>query len=89
MALWGIIPRRAVCFSLWYIIFMNLRIPGPTPLPPEVIIALTAPMISHRGSEYIELHNETVAMVKEFFQTKNDLFLFNSSGTGMMDAANS
>jgi aspartate aminotransferase-like enzyme len=65
----------------------NLRIPGPTPLPPEVIAALSQPMISHRGSEYVALHNETVAMAKQFFQTKNDLFLFASSGTGMMEAA--
>jgi aspartate aminotransferase-like enzyme len=66
---------------------VNLRIPGPTPLPPEVAEALTTPMISHRGSEYVTLHNETVAMAKAFFQTKNDLFLFTSSGTGMMEAA--
>lgn len=66
---------------------LNLRIPGPTPLPPEVIKALTTSMISHRGNEYVELHNETVAMVKQFFQTKNDLFLFTCSGTGMMEAA--
>lgn len=66
---------------------MNLRIPGPTPLPPEVISALTSPMISHRGNEYVELHRETVSMVKQFFQTNNDLFLFTSSGTGMMEAA--
>jgi len=66
---------------------MNLRIPGPTPLPPEVIRALTTRMISHRGSEYVGLHTETVAMAKKFFQTDNDLFLFTSSGTGMMEAA--
>lgn len=66
---------------------INLRIPGPTPIPPEVITALTTPMISHRGSEYIDLHNETVSMVKKFFQTQNDLFLFTCSGTGMMEAA--
>lgn len=66
---------------------MNLRIPGPTPLPPEVIDALTTPMISHRGGEYVKLHNETVVMVKQFFQTNNDLFLFTCSGTGMMEAA--
>lgn len=75
---------------MWYdspMARMNLRIPGPTPLPPEVISALTSPMISHRGNEYVELHNETVSIVKQFFQTKNDLFLFTSSGTGMMEAA--
>jgi aspartate aminotransferase-like enzyme len=66
---------------------MNLRIPGPTPLPPEVIQAMTTPMISHRGSEYVTLHAETIQMAKKFFQTDNDLFLFTSSGTGMMEAA--
>jgi len=66
---------------------VNLRIPGPTPLPPEVIAALTTAMISHRGDEYVALHNETVSMVKQFFQTQNDLFLFTCSGTGMMEAA--
>jgi aspartate aminotransferase-like enzyme len=66
---------------------INLRIPGPTPLPPEVIQALTTPMISHRGSDYIALHTETVSMLKQFFQTQNDLFLFASSGTGMMEAS--
>ncbi len=66
---------------------INLRIPGPTPLPPEVVQALTTPMISHRGSEYVDLHNETVGMVKAFFQTENDLFLFTCSGTGMMEAS--
>ena len=65
----------------------NLRIPGPTPLPPEVIKALTNPMISHRGAEYDTLQRETVEMAKTFFQTTNDLFLFTSSGTGMMEAA--
>jgi len=66
---------------------MNLRIPGPTSLPPEVVKALTTPMISHRSPEYDQLHLETVAMVKKFFQTTNDLFLFTTSGTGMMEAA--
>jgi len=66
---------------------MNLRIPGPTPLPSEVIKALTNPMISHRGTEYDALQRETVAMAKTFFQTTNDLFLFTCSGTGMMEAA--
>lgn len=66
---------------------INLRIPGPTPLPPEVIQALSRPMISHRGSEYFQLHKETVEMVKQFFQTEHDVFLFTCSGTGMMEAS--
>ncbi len=66
---------------------MNLRIPGPTPLPPEVLSALSKQMISHRSSEYRQLHAEVAAGVQKFFQTKNDVFLFTSSGTGTMEAA--
>ncbi len=81
-------PRKGIfCGNIAFMSRQNLRIPGPTPLPPEVISALTTPMISHRGSEYIELHTHTVAMAKQFFQTTHDLFLFTCSGTGMMEAS--
>lgn len=66
---------------------INLRIPGPTPLPPDVLAALASQMISHRSGEYRELHAEVAAGVQKFFQTTNDVFLFTSSGTGMMEAA--
>jgi len=66
---------------------INLRIPGPTPLPPEVLAALSRQMISHRSAEYRALHKEVVEGVQKFFQTKNDVFLFTSSGTGTMEAA--
>jgi aspartate aminotransferase-like enzyme len=81
-------PRKGIfCGIIFNMSRVNLRIPGPTPLPPEVIQALSQPMISHRGPEYIALHTDTVEMVKQFFQTRNDLFLFMSSGTGMMEAS--
>lgn len=66
---------------------INLRIPGPTPLPPDVLAALASQMISHRSGEYRELHAEVAAGVQKFFQTTNDVFLFTSSGTGTMEAA--
>ena len=31
---------------------MQLRIPGPTPLPDEVMEAMNRNMISHRGAEF-------------------------------------
>src|SRR3989344_4242978 len=66
---------------------MNLRIPGPTPLPPEVLAAVSQQMISHRSGEYRALHQEVASGVQKFFQTKNDVFFFTSSGTGTMEAA--
>ncbi len=34
----------------------NLRIPGPTPIPPEVAEAMARPMINHRGPEFAAMH---------------------------------
>ena len=35
---------------------MNLRIPGPTPLPPSVLEVLQKQMINHRGPEFATAH---------------------------------
>lgn len=37
---------------------MNLRVPGPTPLPPAVRAAMAEAMINHRGSEFHRLMDE-------------------------------
>ncbi len=66
---------------------MNLRIPGPTPLPPKVMAALQQPMIDHRGPEFAALQSRIVAGLKKIFKTQNDLLLFTCSGTGALEAA--
>ena len=64
----------------------QLRIPGPTPCPPEVLQAMTKPMISHRGGEFGQIVNTATAKLKQFFQTKGDVFILTSSGTGGLEA---
>ena len=65
----------------------ELRIPGPTPLPGEVLQALSRQMINHRGPEFGQILNGVTANLKQLFQTKNDVFLLTSSGTGGLEAA--
>ncbi|HHY93091.1 MAG TPA: alanine--glyoxylate aminotransferase family protein [Firmicutes bacterium] len=65
----------------------HLFIPGPTPVPPEVAAAMAQPLIGHRSSEFASLQRSLVEQVKQIFQTKNDLFILTSSGTGAMEAA--
>ncbi len=66
---------------------MNLRIPGPTPLPPHVMAALQRPMIDHRGPEFAAIQKRIVAKLQEVYETKNDILLFTSSGTGALEAS--
>jgi len=66
---------------------MNLRIPGPTPLPPEVREALSRQMIGHRSKACCDIVAEVTAGLKEMFGTTRDLFILTSSGTGAMEAA--
>jgi len=65
----------------------NLRIPGPTPCPPEVLQAMTKQMINHRGAEFSAMLSSVTADLKTLFQTKNDLLCLTGSGTGGMEAA--
>lgn len=66
---------------------MNLRIPGPTPCPPEVLQSMTKQMINHRGKEFGEINVRVTERMKGFFQTKNDLLILTGSGTGGMETA--
>ncbi len=66
---------------------MNLRIPGPTPLPPEVLAAVGQQMINHRGPQFEALFRDVSAWLKVFFETDNDVYILTSSGTGGMEAA--
>lgn len=66
---------------------MQLRIPGPTPCPDEVLKAIGRQMINHRGKEFAEISNRVIPKLKQCFQTKNDLFILTTSGTGGLESA--
>ena len=65
----------------------QLRIPGPTPCPPEVLEAMGWQMVNHRGPEFKELILGVTAKLQQVFQTKNDVLLLSGSGTGGLEAA--
>ena len=64
-----------------------LLTPGPTPLPPQVAEALSRPIIHHRTPQFQAILKEATEGLKYVCQTKNDVFIFASSGTGAMEAA--
>ncbi len=64
-----------------------LLTPGPTPLPPQVCEAMARPIIHHRTPQFQAVLKEATEGLKYVFQTKNDVFILASSGTGAMEAA--
>jgi serine---pyruvate transaminase len=64
-----------------------LMTPGPTPAPPEVLAAISQPVIHHRGPDYKKLYAECLARLREVFRTGSEVLLFGSSGTGAMESA--
>lgn len=64
-----------------------LMIPGPTNVPERVMRALAKPIISHRGPEFHEFYSGLIEKVRYTFQTKNDVFILTSSGTGGVECA--
>ncbi|MFC1924542.1 pyridoxal-phosphate-dependent aminotransferase family protein [Chloroflexota bacterium] len=65
---------------------MQLRIPGPTPLPEEVLQSMTKQMINHRSPEFGDIIHNITDKLKKVFQTRNDVLILSSSGTGSMEA---
>ena len=65
----------------------NLRVPGPTPVPDDILEALSQPMINHRGPEFVELISRTTEQLKQVFMTRSDLYILTASGTGALEAS--
>ena len=55
--------------------------PGPSPVSPRVLQALSLPVVGHLDPKFLDLMDQSMAMLREVFQTKNRLAL-PMSGTG-------
>lgn len=64
-----------------------LLTPGPTPLPPEVLEAMSRQILHHRTDDFTKIYVETSEKLKTVFRTKNPVYMFASSGTGAMEAS--
>ncbi len=56
--------------------------PGPSTVPHRILRALSAPTLGHLDPQYLEIMDETCAMLRQVFRTQNPL-TFPVSGTGM------
>jgi serine---pyruvate transaminase len=60
---------------------------GPTPLPPAVSQVMAEPMLYHRAPAFIEVYSRVLSRLKDVFQTRNEVQVFTSSGTGALESA--
>ena len=61
--------------------------PGPTPIPPEALLAMAQPIDYHRSDAAVALIKDVLEKLKHVFQTENDVLFLTSSGTGAMEGA--
>ncbi|MEW6409079.1 MAG: alanine--glyoxylate aminotransferase family protein [Nitrospirota bacterium] len=58
--------------------------PGPTPVPPEALMAMAMPVIHHRAPDFIPVLDSAKKGLQWLYQTKNDVLILASTGTGGM-----
>ena len=62
--------------------------PGPTPIPPEVLLAQGSPLVYHRGPGFGNIMRDVTDRLKELYRTESaDVLLMTSSGTGALESA--
>ncbi len=66
---------------------INLRIPGPTPVPADILEAVGRPMVNHRGREFAGIIQRIAEGLKDFFLTRQDVMIVSASGTGGLESA--
>ena len=65
----------------------RLFTPGPTDVPPEVLIEMARPIFHHRTPRFRDMFAEVNAGLKKILQTENDVLTIAGSGTAGMEAA--
>ena len=63
-----------------------LLAPGPTPVPEQVALEMAQPMVHHRTPQFNKIFSETADAAKYLFQTKQDVMILASTGTGGMES---
>lgn len=66
---------------------VRLHIPGPVEVSPSTYAAMTAPMIGHRGSDFVALYQGLQPRLQELFGTQDPVYLATSSAWGVMEGA--
>jgi aspartate aminotransferase-like enzyme len=61
--------------------------PGPTPIPPEVLLAQAGPLVYHRGPGFGSMLREVTEQLQLLYRTEGDVVIMTASGTGGLESA--
>ena len=61
--------------------------PGPTPVPPEVLAALSEPVLHHRAPDFRAVYERVLGRLQDVHRTESEVLLFTCSGTGAFESA--
>lgn len=64
-----------------------LLAPGPTPVPTRVALAMAQPIIHHRTPQFSRVFADAKALLRDLFQTSQDVLMLAASGTGAMESS--
>jgi aspartate aminotransferase-like enzyme len=64
-----------------------LLAPGPTPVPPEALLAMALPIIHHRTPQFSATFRKAAEGSKTLFGTKQPVMMLAATGTGGMESA--
>ena len=64
-----------------------LNIPGPSPVPEQILQAMHKQVIDHRGPEFARLGKEVLMGCQAVFNTSGPVIIYPSSGTGAWESA--
>ena len=65
---------------------LNLMIPGPTPVPGNVLSSMSKHPIGHRSEDFQKIVQKTTEQLKWLHQTTSDVLTITGSGTAAMEA---
>jgi serine---pyruvate transaminase len=61
--------------------------PGPTPVPHQVLEAMSRPIIHHRSSDFRAILESCLERLKLVYRTERDVLMYTGSGTAGMESA--
>ena len=63
----------------------KLMIPGPVDVWDETLLALGEPMRPFVGKEWEQLYGETVELLQQVFQSRNEMVILTAPGSGAVE----